>query len=127
ELKRALQMSQVSIGEMPTGILENEYAVFGVDSLPMLTASFEEAYKLWQAQKPFVQSYLEGQGVRILYTMPSPPQGLFSKVEINSKADRAGKKWRAYDGLTARMGSELGAQPVTISLAELSQALQLGM
>lgn len=127
ELKRALQMSQVSIGEMPSGILENENAIFGVDSLPLLTSSFEDAYKLWQAQKPFANAFLEGQGVRILYTMPSPPQGLFSKTEINSKADLAGKKWRAYDGLTARLGSELGAQPVTISLAELSQALTLGM
>src|SRR5689334_7690544 len=50
ELKRALRQSQVSIGEMPSGILENESPLFGVDSLPLLTDSFDSAYKLWQAQ-----------------------------------------------------------------------------
>ncbi len=127
ELPRALRMSQVSIGEMPSGILENQNAIFSIDSLPLLSKSFDEAYKLWQVQKPYVERELGKQGIIVLYTMPSPPQGLFADRAINTKADLAGLKWRAYDPVTARIGSGLGAQPVTIALSELSQALGVGM
>lgn len=127
ELKRALQMSQVAIGEMPSGIIENEYALFAVDSLPLISVTFEQAYEMWELQKPYLQGFLDNQNIQILFSMPSPPQGLFSKQKIDSKADVAGKRWRGYDPMTSRIGAELGAQPVTVVFAELAQALSVGM
>jgi TRAP-type C4-dicarboxylate transport system substrate-binding protein len=56
-----------------------------------------------------------------------PPQGIFVKKEIASAADLKGVKWRAYSPATARIGELVGAQPVTVQQAELSQAMATGV
>ena len=55
-----------------------------------------------------------------------PPQGIFSAKPIDSLADLKGVKWRAYNPNTSRIAQLIGAQPVTIQAAELSQALATG-
>ena len=59
--------------------------------------------------------------------MPWPPQGIYVKKEIGSVADMRGLKWRAYSPATAKIAELIGAQPVTIQAAELSQALATGV
>jgi TRAP-type transport system periplasmic protein len=59
--------------------------------------------------------------------VPWPPQGLYAKKPINSAADLKGYKWRAYSPATSRMAELLGAQPVTVQAAEVSQAFATGV
>ena len=49
------------------------------------------------------------------------------KKEIQSVADMRGVKWRAYSPATAKIAELVGAQPVTIQAAELSQAMATGV
>ena len=63
----------------------------------------------------------------VLYAVPWPPQGIYSKKPINSAADLKGVKWRAYSPATARIAELVGAQPVTVQAAELSQAMATGV
>jgi TRAP-type C4-dicarboxylate transport system substrate-binding protein len=63
----------------------------------------------------------------LLYTVPWPPQGIYVKKEIASVADMRGLKWRAYSPATGKIAELIGAQPVTIQAAELSQALATGV
>ena len=49
------------------------------------------------------------------------------KKPINSGADLKGVKWRAYSPATARIAELVGAQPVTVQAAELSQAMATGV
>jgi TRAP-type transport system periplasmic protein len=63
----------------------------------------------------------------LLYTVPWPPQGIYSKKEIKSAADMKGLKWRAYSPATAKIAELVGATPVTIQAAELAQALATGV
>jgi TRAP-type C4-dicarboxylate transport system substrate-binding protein len=63
----------------------------------------------------------------LLYSVAWPPQGIFSKKPINSAADLKGVKWRAYSPATSRLAELLGAQPVTVQAAELSQAMATGV
>ena len=63
----------------------------------------------------------------LLYAVAWPPQGIYTKKPINSIADLKGMKWRVYSPTTARIGELVGAQPVTIQEAELSQALATGV
>ena len=63
----------------------------------------------------------------LLYSVAWPPQGIYSKKPINSAADMKGLKWRAYSPATSRIAELVGAQPVTIQAAELSQALATGV
>jgi TRAP-type C4-dicarboxylate transport system substrate-binding protein len=62
-----------------------------------------------------------------LYAVPWPPQGIYAKKPINAAADLKGVKWRAYSPATARIAELVGAQPVTVQAAELSQAMATGV
>jgi TRAP-type C4-dicarboxylate transport system substrate-binding protein len=126
EIKRAVQNGQAQIGEILLVNFENEQPVYGLDGLPFLAAGYDEAWRLYQAQKPALQRLLEKQGMVLLYAVPWPPQGLFLKKPINSVADMRRVKWRAYSPSTARIAELIGAQPVTVQAAELSQALATG-
>jgi TRAP-type C4-dicarboxylate transport system substrate-binding protein len=83
--------------------------------------------KLYAAQKPMLQKKLGEQGMMLLYAVPWPPQGIYSKRAVNSAADLKGLKWRAYSPATARIAELVGAQPVTVQAAELSQAMATGV
>lgn len=127
EIKRAVQTGNAQMGEFFLVSFQNEAQIFGADGLPFLVGSYDEAYKLYQAQKPFLQKLLDKQGQVLLYSVAWPPQGIYSKKPIQSAADLKGMKWRVYSPTTARIGELVGAQPATIQEAELSQALATGV
>jgi TRAP-type C4-dicarboxylate transport system substrate-binding protein len=127
EIKRAVQSGQAQIGEVLMSLLENENPVFGADAVPFVATGFDASYKLWQAQRPVVEKILAGQGIKLLYAVAWPPQGIYTKKQLNSLADMKGLKWRAYNPATTRIAAMVGAQPLTIQAAELSQALATGV
>lgn len=127
EIKRAVQGGQAQIGEILLPSFQNEWQIFGADGLPFLADSYDEAMKLWKAQKPLLEKKLAEQGMFVLYAVAWPPQGIYTKKPINSAADLKGVKWRAYSPATSRIAELVGAQPVTVQAAELSQALATGV
>lgn len=127
EIKRAVQSGQAQIGEILISNFSNENPLFGVDSIPFLATSYGEARKLWSASRPAIEAALDKQGIKVLYAVPWPPQGIFSARPLQSAADLRGAKWRAYNPNTSRIAQLVGAQPVTVQAAELSQALATGM
>ncbi len=127
EIKRAVQGGQAQAGEILLVNFQNEWPMWGLDGIPFLATSYPEAYKLYQASKPALQKKLGEQGMMLLYAVAWPPQGIFSKKKIESAADLKGIKWRAYSPATARIAELVGAQPVTVQQAELSQAMATGV
>ncbi len=127
EIKRAVQTGQAQIGELILVNFENENPIFGADGIPFLASSFADSEKLYQAQKPLLDKILAAQGMKLLYAVPWPPQGLYTKRELASVAGMRGVKWRAYSPATAKMAELIGAQPVTIQAAEVSQAFATGV
>jgi len=127
EIKRAVQGGQAQIGEILLANFANEWAVYGADGLPFLADSYDAAMKLYQAQKPMLQKKLGEQGMQLLYAVPWPPQGIYVNKPLASAADLKGVKWRAYSPATARIAELVGAQPVTVQAAELSQAMATGV
>ncbi len=126
EIKRAVQGGQAQIGEVLISNFANEWQLFGADALPFLADSWDESVKLWKAQRPFFDKKLAEQGLMALYAVPWPPQGIYSKKPLNNAADLKGVKWRAYNPATSRIAELVGAQPVTIQAAEVSQAFATG-
>ena len=127
EIKRAVQGGQAQIGEILLVNYQNEWQLFGADGLPFLADSYDEAGKLWKVQKPLIDKKLGEQGMMVLYAVPWPPQGIYTKKPVNAASDLKGMKWRAYSPATARIAELVGAQPVTVQAAELSQALATGV
>jgi TRAP-type C4-dicarboxylate transport system substrate-binding protein len=127
EIKRAVQGGQAQIGEILLVNYQNEWQLFGIDGLPFLADSYAQSMKLYKASRPALEKKLGEQGLMLLYTVAWPPQGIYVKKPINSAADLKGVKWRAYSPATARIAELVGAQPVTVQAAELSQAMATGV
>jgi len=126
EIKRAVQTRQVPIGEVLMVTLVNENPLYAVDGLPFLASSYDEARKLWTVQRPYIERALDAQGLKLLFAVPWPPQGLMTAKEVKSAADLEGLNFRAYDKQTSRLGELIKARPVTIQAAEVAQALATG-
>ncbi len=126
EIKRAVQGGQAQIGEILISGYSNEDPVFGVDSVPFLATSYADAAKLWKVSRKAIERRFAKQGMVVLYSVPWPPQGIYSTKPINSMADMKGLKMRTYNPYTSRIAELVGAQPVTIQAAELAQAMATG-
>ncbi|MCX7891422.1 MAG: TRAP transporter substrate-binding protein [Burkholderiales bacterium] len=127
EIKRAVQGGQAQAGEILLVNFSNEDPVYGVDGIPFLATSYAEARKLYGAQKKQLEDRLAKQGMMLLFSVPWPPQGIYSKKPLASVADMKGLKWRAYSPQTSRIGELVGAQPATIQAAEVPQAFATGV
>jgi TRAP-type C4-dicarboxylate transport system substrate-binding protein len=114
------------VGEFILSGAANENALFGIDSIPFLATTYADAKRLDAASVPALDRLLASQGMKLLYTVPWPGQSLYTKKAVTSLADLKGTKMRAYNPATTRIAELIGAQPVTIQLAELPQALATG-
>jgi len=127
EIKRAVQSRQVPIGEILLANSGNEDALFEADMVPFLARGLDEARKLYDVQKSMLDKRFDAQGLVMLYSVPWPGNGIFSKDELPSLSAMSGMKFRAYNAITARVADRFGAQPVTIQVPELAQAFLTGL
>jgi len=127
EIPRAVRSGQVEIGETLMANLSNQNPIFQVDAIPFLVTGYDSAKKLWQGQRPFVETYLKDQGMRLVYTVPWPGQGFYTRNEINSIADMAGIKFRTYNSTTEKMVSLMKGVPTTVEAVEIPQAFSAGI
>jgi TRAP-type transport system periplasmic protein len=127
EIKRAVQGGQAQIGEILLVNFENEDPIYGLDGIPFLATSYAESLKLYKASRKALDERLGKQGMMLLYTVPWPPQGIYTKRTLNGVDDMKGLKWRAYSPATAKIAELVGAQPMTVQAAEVSQALATGV
>jgi TRAP-type C4-dicarboxylate transport system substrate-binding protein len=126
EIKRAVQTGQTAAGEFLLSGSANENPLYGVDAIPFLATNYADARKLYDVSKPALEKLLAGQGIKLLFSVPWPGQSLYSVKEIKGPEDIKGTKMRAYNPATTRIAQLLKAQPTTIQLAELGQALATG-
>src|SRR6185436_12212587 len=87
DILRAVSTGQVPIGEFLLGQFGNEDPVFAVDNLPFLAAGYDNAWKLYQAQKAVLEKKLQARGMRLLYSVAWPGQGIYTKAPLKSVAD----------------------------------------
>ena len=127
EIKRAVQGGQAQLGEILLVNYENEDPLYGLDGIPFLATSYGESLKLYKASRKALDDKLAKQGMKLLFAVPWPPQGIYSKKTLASAADMKGLKWRAYSPATSKIAELVGAQPVTVQAAEVSQALATGV
>jgi len=127
EIKRAVQGGQAQAGEILLVNYENEDPLYGVDGVPFLATSYAESLKLYKASKKALEDKLAKQGMKLLFAVPWPPQGIYTNRTLNGVADMKGLKWRAYSPATSKIAELVGAQPTTVQAAEVSQALATGV
>ena len=127
EIKRAVQTGQVNIGEVLISVLSNENPIFSFDSTPFLANSYPATQKLWGIARPYLEQRLAAQGIMLLYGVPWPPQGIYTKKPIDSIADLKGTKFRTYSPTTSEFAKHLGAIPTAVQVPEIPQAFKSGL
>ena len=126
DIKNAIRSELVPIGEFFMGLLANENPAFGIDTLPLVATSYEDAEKLWAAQKPEVEKLLERQKLKPLFSVPWPPQGLYTQKEIAKADDLKGTKFRSYNANLEKFATLIGAAPTQIEAPDIPQAFTTG-
>lgn len=127
EIYGAVRRGLVPIGERLISALANEDPLFEIDALPFLATSFDEARTLYEVSRPALEEILAEQGMVFLYSVPWPPQGLYSITPVVEIEDMEGLRFRAYNAATSRIAELAGAVPTQIEAAELSQAFATGV
>jgi TRAP-type C4-dicarboxylate transport system substrate-binding protein len=126
EIKDAVRQQLVPIGEILLSRMANEDPVFGVDSIPFLASSYEEAEALWQASRPAVEEKLAAEGLTVLYAVPWPGQSLYLREEVTDPAQMEGLSFRAYNVATERLAELLGANPTQVEEGDIPTAFSTG-
>lgn len=126
DMLRAVSTGQVNLVELLLGQFGNEDPVFAADNVPFVATGYDNAWKFYQAQKPYLEKKLLGRGVRLLYSVAWPGQGIYTKNPLKSVADLKGVKFRTYSPQTARLAELLGASPTVIQVPEVPQAFATG-
>ena len=127
EIKDAVVTGQVEMGEVLISLLSNENPIYGVDSIPFLATSYVDAHALWEASRPIIEEMLAAEGLRLLFALPWPPQGLYSIEVVESAADLEGVKFRAYNAATSRVAELMVAVPTQVEVPDIPQAFATGI
>lgn len=127
EIKRAVRGGQVAIGEVLISLASNEDPLFQVDVLPLLATDYKQAKILWRTSRSAIEKVLDEKGLKLLFAVPWPPQGLYTKKEINSLEDIKGLKIRAYNAMLSRLVELMQGIPTTVQEPEIQQAFSTGI
>jgi TRAP-type transport system periplasmic protein len=126
DILRAVSTGQVNIAEFLLGQFGNEDPVFAADNIPFVAAGYDQAWKFYEAQKPQLEKSLAKRGMKLLYSVAWPGQGIYTKEPLKSVDDLKGVKFRTYSPLTARLAELLGASPTVIQVPEVPQMFATG-
>ncbi|UIJ71513.1 TRAP transporter substrate-binding protein [Aurantimonas sp. HBX-1] len=126
DIKSSVRDGIVPIGELLVSRLENENPIFGADSVPFLATSYEDARKLYDVQKPLMEKALAAEGLKLLFSVPWPPQGLYTKDSVDSVEALAGRSFRAYNTSTEAIANAAGMVPTQIEASDIATAFSTG-
>jgi TRAP-type transport system periplasmic protein len=126
DIKKSVRSGQVPLGEFLLSRLSNENVLFEVDSLPFLASNYADSEHLWNVSKPYLQEVFDAEGLLILFSVPWPPQALYTNRAVTKISDLRGVKMRAYNRTQERLAQLAGAVPVQIEVPEIPQAFASG-
>lgn len=122
EIGAQVRSGQLAAGEVLLSSLAGETKIAGADAIPFIVNSYDDAQRLWKAQRPVLQDALDRQGLVALYAVPWPSQGLFTTRAIRNVNDMRGTKMRSYNPSTVRIAQLMGATPVDVPTGGINQA-----
>jgi TRAP-type C4-dicarboxylate transport system substrate-binding protein len=126
EIFDAASQGKVEAGETIMTALVKDMPIAGADSVPFVVSSYADAQRLWQLQRPMIEQHFAEKGLKVLYAVPWPPQGLYSNKPIEKAADFAGTKMRTYNQTTVRIAEYMKAQPVDVAMVDVNKGLSEG-
>jgi TRAP-type transport system periplasmic protein len=126
DMLRAVSTGQVNIAEFLLGQFSNEDPMFAADNVPFVAPGWDSAWKFYQAQKPLLEKKLQARGLKLMFSVAWPGQGIYSKNPLKSVDDLKGQKFRTYSAYTARMAELFGASPTVVQVPDVPQMFATG-
>ncbi|MBI2306292.1 MAG: TRAP transporter substrate-binding protein [Rhodocyclales bacterium] len=123
QIRPAVEAGSVPLAEFNLSAEAAVDPAFGLDALPFVAQSYEDAELLWTISRPLVERALRRRGLVLLYAVPWPPQGLYAGSPLARVGDLKGQRLRSYNPATMQLARLLGAQPVEVPLVDLRAAL----
>ena len=127
ELLRSVAEGQLSIAEVPTGMVEGDAPVVALTAQPFVSTNAFEQRLLYQLAKPTYAKVLKNFNQFTLYTSVWPFSGIYTQRPINSAADLKGLKMRVYDGTGLAFGEATGIAARKMPFSEVYPAMKAGL
>lgn len=126
QIADAVGEGRAEMGETILTGLAAAMPIAGADAVPFITRHYDDARRLWAHQRPLVEAAFAARGLRVLFAVPWPPQGLYSARPIAVPQDLRGLRMRTYNATTVRIAELLGATPVDVPMVEVGRAVAEG-
>ncbi|MHA7880711.1 MAG: TRAP transporter substrate-binding protein [Saccharospirillum sp.] len=126
DLFNAVSSGDIEIGEMILSSLASLDPVFLVDNLPFVVSDLSDSRVLWQQSRPMIEQALAEYNLKVLYTTPWPPQGIYTNRIPEDVSQLSGLRIRSYSDMTADLIRALGSEPVSVPANELEPAFEGG-
>jgi TRAP-type C4-dicarboxylate transport system substrate-binding protein len=81
---------------------------------------------LYEVQRPYLEELLAEQGLKLLFSVAWPPQGIYAGKEVTSLQDLEGLTFRAYNLGTERVAELAGMVPTQIEASDVPTAFATG-
>ena len=122
----AVSSGELAFGEVVMSAYGAQYPLLSLDSLPFIVRGYEDAALMWDSSRQLISEEMLQHGIRVLYAVPWPGQGLFCRTPVNQLADLKGQRLRVYNETTKRLAELSGAVGATIEAADLPKAIEAG-
>jgi TRAP-type transport system periplasmic protein len=123
DIFQGVQDGRADAGEVILSSLAREIPLFGMDALPFIVSSYDDARRMWAATRPAIERELAQRGLQLLYAVPWPPQNLYARQPVNGIQGFKGLRMRTYNPASERIAELVGARPVPIQVVDLSRAI----
>lgn len=127
ELLRAVAEGQMSIAEVPTGMVEGDAPVMALTAQPFISHDAKEQRLLYELAKPTYAKVLDKFNQFTLYTSVWPFSGIYTQRPIRSMDDLDGLKMRVYDGTGLAFGDATGINARKMAFSEVYPAMKAGL
>ncbi|MEP6825926.1 MAG: TRAP transporter substrate-binding protein [Ramlibacter sp.] len=126
DIPAAVASGKIEAGEAIMSGMGKDVPLAGADGVPFVVGSYEAVQRMWTVQRPGIEREFARKGLKPLYAVPWPPQGLYTNRPIREVRDLQGMKMRTYNPTTVRIAELLGATPVDVPMVQVGQALAEG-
>ena len=126
QIRPEVEAGKVQAGEVILSSLAAQMPLAEADSVPFIVGSYADAQRLWKYQRPLIEKEFERRGLAVLYAVPWPAQGLYTRQPVRTTRDLKGLNMRTYNATTERIAELVGARPVDVPMTDVGRALAQG-
>lgn len=122
----AVETGIVQMADMLLFLQAGDEPFLGVDTLPYLIQGQDEMRTWLEVAGPTYDEIFARHNQKVLYYVPWPSPGVYTKQPIVSADDMNGQRIRAFNATSFTFLEKMGAAPVELPFGELAAAVAAG-